>query len=233
MQILEKTINELQAEVRLVKENTVSLIKQRDKFVSRETDTRNVLSAILFTMPIRFFPKTVDWRSRYSRHTLVEKHSQNFRHGRVGTIPATFGFHRRFSPYRTIQAASWGRDDVLGGNRIGMLFTNTIQQNIALAKEYRDDLSGYSSRREKQATRLETTQNKIKNLLGVIKSLEFKKNSIQNIQIIKPPKPNLSPIKPKTRLNVMLAAVVGLILTVFLAFFVEYISKYKSREDDQ
>jgi LPS O-antigen subunit length determinant protein (WzzB/FepE family) len=159
MQILEKTINELQAEVKLVKENAVSLIRQRDKFVSRETDTRNVLSAILFT--------------------------------------------------------------------------NTIQQNIALAKEYRDDLSGYSSRREKQALRLETTQNKIKNLLGVIKSLEFKKNSIQNIQIIKPPKPSLSPIKPKTRLNVMLAAVVGLILTVFPAFFVEYISKYKSREDDQ
>ncbi len=159
MQILEKTINELEAEARLVKENTASLIKQRDKFVSRETDTRNVLSAILFT--------------------------------------------------------------------------NTIQQNIMLAKEYRDDLSEYRSRREAQALRLETTQNKIKNLLGVIKSLEFKKDRIQNIQIIKPPKPSLSPIKPKTRLNVMLAAVVGLFLTVFLAFFVEYISKYKSREDDQ
>lgn len=44
-------------------------------------------------MPIRFLPKTVDWRTRYSRHTLVEKHSQNFRHGRVGTIPVTFGLH--------------------------------------------------------------------------------------------------------------------------------------------
>ena len=42
------------------------------------------------SMPIRFFPKTVDWESRYSRHALVEKHRQNFRHGRVGTIPATF-----------------------------------------------------------------------------------------------------------------------------------------------
>ncbi|MBU0732679.1 MAG: hypothetical protein KKG10_00835, partial [Proteobacteria bacterium] len=68
---------------------------------------------------------------------------------------------------------------------------------------------------------------------GEIKSIEFKKNNIQNIQIIKAPKSSLSPIKPKTRLNVMLAGVVGLFLTVFLAFFVEYISKYKSREDER
>jgi len=42
-----------------------------------------------------------------------------------------------------------------------------------------------------------------------------------------------APIKPKTRLNVMLAGVVGLFLTVFLAFFVEYISKYRAREDER
>ena len=69
--------------------------------------------------------------------------------------------------------------------------------------------------------------------LEEIENLKFKKNSIQNIQIIKPPKASPSPIKPKTRLNVMLAGVVGLFLTVFLAFFVEYISKYRSREDER
>ncbi|MBL6967814.1 MAG: hypothetical protein ISR62_05275 [Desulfobacteraceae bacterium] len=70
-------------------------------------------------------------------------------------------------------------------------------------------------------------------VLGDIESLKFKKDHIQNVQIIKPPMSSLSPIKPKTRLNVMLAGVVGLFLTVFLAFFVEYISKYKSREDER
>ena len=150
IQILEKTINDLQTEMELVKKNTASLIKQRDKFVSGETDTRNVLSAILFT--------------------------------------------------------------------------NTIQQNITLVKECRDDLGKYKSEKEAKVLWLETTQNKIKNL-------EFKKDSIQNIQIIKPPDPGISPIKPRTKLNVMLAGVVGLFLSVFLAFFVEYISKYKSREN--
>ncbi len=157
--ILEKVINELEAEVGPVKENTTSLIKQREKFISNETDTRNILSA--------------------------------------------------------------------------MLFTNTIQQNIALNKTFRDDLSGHRTRKEELSLKLETTQNRIKRLLTEIKSLEFKKNSIQNIQIIKPPERSLRPIKPKTRLNVMLAGVMGLFLTVFLAFFVEYISKYKSREDER
>lgn len=51
--ILEKVISEVEAEVRLVKENTILLIKQREQFVSNETDTNNILSAILFTNTIQ------------------------------------------------------------------------------------------------------------------------------------------------------------------------------------
>lgn len=78
-------------------------------------------------MPIRLSPKMADWRSRLSRQILVEKHSQNFKHGRFGAIAATFGVHRHFSPYSAVQAVSWGRDDGLGSNRIGMKLS--IQRN--------------------------------------------------------------------------------------------------------
>jgi uncharacterized protein involved in exopolysaccharide biosynthesis len=156
IQILDKTIDELEKEIRLIDENTASLIKQRDRFVSNETDTKNILSAILFT--------------------------------------------------------------------------NTIQQNMALDKTSRDDLGRYRSQKESQLLKLETTQNKIKSLENELKSIEFKKQSIQNIQVLKAPRPSEAPVKPKTRLNVLLAGVVGLFLTIFLSFFVEYISKYKSRE---
>ena len=63
-----------------------------------------------------------------------------------------------------------------------------------------------------------------------MKNLEFKKSYVQNIQILQPPKSSLSPVKPKKKLNVLLAGVVGLFLTVFLAFFIEYISKHKNNE---
>lgn len=156
IQILDKTIDELEKEIRLINENTTSLIQQREKFVSNHVDTQNVLSAILFT--------------------------------------------------------------------------NTIQQNMALDKTSRDDLKQYRSDREALSLQLQTTQNKIKSLENEIKSIEFKKQSIQNIQVLKAPRPSEAPIKPKTRLNVLLAGVVGLFLTVFLSFFVEYISKYRARE---
>ncbi len=58
-----------------------------------------------------------------------------------------------------------------------------------------------------------------------IKSLETQKNSVQNIQILKPPTNELNPIKPKKKLIVMLATFIGIFMMVFLSFFIEYITK--------
>ena len=67
-------------------------------------------------------------------------------------------------------------------------------------------------------------------IIDEMKNLEFKKNYVQNIQILQPPKSSISPIKPKKKLNVLLAGVIGLFLTVFLAFFIEYISRHQKNE---
>jgi uncharacterized protein involved in exopolysaccharide biosynthesis len=58
-----------------------------------------------------------------------------------------------------------------------------------------------------------------------IQILEFKKDSVQNIQILKPPTNDPNPIKPRLLLNVALAFMVGMFLMVFSSFFIEYISK--------
>jgi len=88
--------------------------------------------------------------------------------------------------------------------------------------------------------KIETMESEIKEreserelIIQNIKSIEFKKKSIQNNQIVKSPQVSESPIRPKTRRNVMLAGVAGLFLTVFLSFFVEYISNYRKREVDE
>ena len=49
-------------------------------------------------------------------------------------------------------------------------------------------------------------------------------------KIVKPPVATSYPIKPKTTLNVMLATLVGLMLMLFIAFFLEYLKNRKSRE---
>ncbi|MFZ0484796.1 MAG: hypothetical protein WAL93_15520, partial [Desulfobacterales bacterium] len=60
-----------------------------------------------------------------------------------------------------------------------------------------------------------------------IKNLQFKKDNIQNIQILQPPTPSSYPVRPKKKLNVILALVAGLFLMLFLAFFLEYLGKFK------
>lgn len=85
---------------------------------------------------------------------------------------------------------------------------------------------------EDLASEIQAIENEKDNVLADIQSLNFEKSQIQNIQIIKSPKVSRFPIKPKIRLNVVLAAIGGLFLTLFLAFFIEYILRYKGRENE-
>lgn len=116
------------------------------------------------------------------------------------------------------------KNDILSS----ILYTNTIQQNLSLANTYRNQINSYISDKENQKVTLEQTQNDIRKLLEEIKDFEFKKNSIQNIQILQPPISSPFPIKPKKKLNVMLATMVGFFTMVFLAFLLEYLAKHKS-----
>jgi uncharacterized protein involved in exopolysaccharide biosynthesis len=115
-----------------------------------------------------------------------------------------------------------------------LLYSNTIQESIAYLNTLRESLSDIRASINQNRLKNEEAQNAImtlegqkKLLLGEIDRIEFEKNAIQNIQILQAPKSSLEPVKPKIRLNVLLAAVVGLFLTVFAAFFIEYISKHK------
>jgi capsular polysaccharide biosynthesis protein len=153
---LQKRIDELILEIELITKNTVSLIKERDNFISRDVNSNNILSV--------------------------------------------------------------------------MLYTNIIQQNIMLSNNYKDEVNEYYSISENNKVSLEKAKNDIQKLLEEMKDWEFRKNSIQNIEILQPARSSPYPIRPKVVLNVMLAAVISLLLMLFVAFFLEYLSKYKKRE---
>jgi len=115
-----------------------------------------------------------------------------------------------------------------------LLYSNTIQESIAYLNTLRSTTNSIKSNINQTRLAIENAKNKIKDLESQkrliqenIANIEFKKNTIQNIQILQPPKSSLGPVKPKKKLNVLLAGVIGLFLTVFLAFFIEYISKHK------
>ncbi|MEA3359979.1 MAG: GNVR domain-containing protein, partial [Thermodesulfobacteriota bacterium] len=57
--------------------------------------------------------------------------------------------------------------------------------------------------------------------------LKVKMGSIRNIRLLNPPEPSVGAIKPRKSLNIILAFVIGLIVSFFLAFFLEYIQKMR------
>jgi len=115
-----------------------------------------------------------------------------------------------------------------------LLYSNTIQESIAYLNTIRNTANYRKSEINDAKLAIENGKNRIKDfesqkrlIQEKIANIEFKKNTIQNIQILQAPKSSLNPVKPKKKLNVLLAGVIGLFLTVFLAFFIEYVSKHK------
>lgn len=108
-----------------------------------------------------------------------------------------------------------------------LIYSNTIQQNMSLANEYKNQLNNYEITLESEKQKLAEFDKKIKNAEQEIENLEFKKDSIENILILQPPMSSPYPIKPNKRLIVMLATAIGLFLMIFLSFFIEYIFKTK------
>jgi LPS O-antigen subunit length determinant protein (WzzB/FepE family) len=92
-----------------------------------------------------------------------------------------------------------------------LIYSNIIQQNMA----HYNDLN-------KQLGELMLG---IEEMEAKMNSLKIKKQSIENIKLVQRPQSSVFPIKPKKTLNVVLAFVVGLFLSIFLAFFLEYLQK--------
>jgi capsular polysaccharide biosynthesis protein len=118
-----------------------------------------------------------------------------------------------------------------------LLYSNTIQESIAYLNTIRKAASHIKDGMNYAKLSIENRKNNIKDLESQkrliqekIANIELKKNAVQNIQILQVPKSSLSPVKPKKKQNVLLAGMIGLFLTVFLAFFIEYISRHKDVE---
>jgi capsular polysaccharide biosynthesis protein len=111
-----------------------------------------------------------------------------------------------------------------------LLYSNTIQQNLQLANDYKDEINKYKLEKETELQENSKHEIELQRLLAETDNLEFKKNSIQNIQVIRRPTSSAFPVKPEKKLIVVLATIAGLFFMVFLSFFLEYITKNRKQQ---
>jgi capsular polysaccharide biosynthesis protein len=104
------------------------------------------------------------------------------------------------------------------------ILKSDIEDSDAQIESLKAQMNSKRKKLNAQIAALESQKNFIQD---EIKNLEFKKNNVQNIRIVQPPESSLYPVRPKKKLYTLMAGVIGLFLTVFLAFFIEYIFKHK------
>ena len=211
---LEEGIPNIKLEIDRINKNTDLLIQQRNRLLSSTKKNGDVLSTLIYSNTIQ---QNISYLNTL-RGTIHDMTNQIYRQmadlERLGNRNKDLTAQKESVRKQTDFKIDYLQRDIkdLGDQEKNM--ENQTEIEIANLKSQINDL-----------------RSDLKYKSGEIKDIEYTRDNIQNIQIIKQPKASPSPIKPKTRLNVMLAGVVGLFLTVFLAFFVEYISKYNSRED--
>ena len=101
-----------------------------------------------------------------------------------------------------------------------LIYSTTIQQNVAYFNQLSNQINDIRTKKE-------IASMKIENLKVQIDRLNLEKSIIKNIRVLQNPEASLSPIKPKKRLNILLAGVIAFMMMMFLVFFVEYIQKAK------
>lgn len=109
-----------------------------------------------------------------------------------------------------------------------LLGTNIIMQSMRLRNEYRDKIHEYFSKREEMKIELFRIHKDIDDIKKNIQNIEENKQIIKPVEIKLYPPTKLLPNKNyRMKQRVILSAFVGFFLTIFLAFFIEYIRKYK------
>jgi len=109
-----------------------------------------------------------------------------------------------------------------------LLYANTIQQNMTYINQLNSQLLSVRRKNEELSTQIGDLQKDIEKIHTQIERLKLQEGFVQNIKQIQAPEVSINPVKPKKTLNVALAGIVGFFVSIFLAFFIEYLQKAKS-----
>jgi uncharacterized protein involved in exopolysaccharide biosynthesis len=105
-----------------------------------------------------------------------------------------------------------------------------VTNNEHIMYLYNNQINTYLNMIRNDRIRITKLRTQISELSEEIKNLEYEKNQIRGIEVLQAPAGSARPVKRKIALTVVLASVGGVVVMSLLAFFIEYILKYRARE---
>src|ERR1035437_4921860 len=111
---------------------------------------------------------------------------------------------------------------------------DSTQAQITQTQDQIDQLTAMTTRTDAQNQQLQTLENRIVSLRATYAALlpNLNSNSSNLVTLVEPAVPPTSPSSPKTLLNIILAAVLGLLAAVGIAFLVEYLDDSITSSDE-
>jgi uncharacterized protein involved in exopolysaccharide biosynthesis len=110
-------------------------------------------------------------------------------------------------------------------------YVTAIEQNLALENDCAKEIHEYTTMLEKEKLELEKLNIKLKRSMKEISNAELKRKSMRNIQTLQPATVLEHPVKPRTKMHVISATVLGLFAMLCLAFLLEYRQGKKRRRE--
>ena len=113
------------------------------------------------------------------------------------------------------------------------LYSTTIQQYSILRNQIKNQILDYNLKKERAKSNIEYIKMTRDILSKKVDDLREMIDGMKTVQVIQPPTSSPDSMKSNTKIHVLLAAVVGVIFMLFLAFFLEYLLKSKAAKRQQ
>lgn len=104
----------------------------------------------------------------------------------------------------------------------------SAQNKLKISEERFKNIMDEMKAVKQRIDEIEKLNNEIENIKNQIDLLNKRKGRIDYAQLIKEPTSSLYPVSPRKKLNVLIAGILSLMIFTILAFFLEYVGKYKA-----
>jgi len=217
MKNLDKRNSEIKSNIKLIESEIDFLIKTRKEFLSIKNETRNmgVVGELSSTIMDGY-----DQLTKLRQNVLINDDLILQENLRIRELNAGIEKLRNESEVTSIKIEAL--NDRIRQARVD------IKALESRSKKMSDEMA-VSSSTDKPSSLLEAAIAKARDNVALITeeigTLEANKKKVKNIVLLQPPTSSVSPLRPDTKRNVVIGALIGFFLSVFLSVFLEYVYK--------